>query len=236
MRVFNILFRLYFEESNAEGVQVLCAVSNRSQEVILKFPLEPDRSAGSRDTANRALADCFQLVEGTLVAESPPLIEIRYRPSLSSKTWANSSSVPNVLPGMSKKEHQQFQLLLSFKSFERAARAKGLLKTAVLELLCHSVPESITPEMTIYTCLQKTCPEILDQQLWGYADIVPFRQLSVKQEWEVARTDTFWSDLSETSMAQHQYLLLTPGGEPKVVIPASRVTHGRLALHKLPAQ
>ncbi len=68
----------------------------------------------------------------------------------------------------------------------------------------------------------------------GYADIVPFRDLSLEEEWEVAKTDVLRANLATTADAQHQYLFLVSGAKPSVPVPKQSVREGLLTLYGLP--
>ena len=238
MTEINLLFRLYFEESKQEGLIALQRVLARAVSADLSIFGGTSRRQVSGLAAQMHVPEPFNVLEGVLMfggaeGSTPQTeIDVRYRPAISSRLW-RKLQIPDPSTSNLIQDPETFQFFLSLIGFEKPAIASGANNAAVLELLCCSISVETTLEKTVAVWLMRLCPELVSRDLWGYADLIPFRQLSVEEEWRVARTDLLWADLAVTSDATHQYLLCSNNSKPSVAVPETGVREGPLTIYKL---
>lgn len=132
------------------------------------------------------------------------------------------------------KESEDFQFLLSLFSLESSSGKHDTADVAIFEAFHYSLAPADTVEKILIRAFEDHYPEMLQCQIWGYADIVPFRDLSLDEEWQGALTDVLWADLSVTKDSLHQYLFGTPGAKPKVALPSTAAKEGNLTIYRLP--
>src|SRR6266568_4091747 len=247
MNPINLFLEIYCEEKKEQGLVALRRLLSQTQEAELTVFSVDQWQRHDKETGVVRISRPFNVVQGTLRfgdqnARVPHgVIDVRYRPAISSKIWANLdfSMDRSTLDQMatrisSESDHETFEFQLSLKSFEGSSRSRGSMNMAVFEALCHSVSSADSFGKTLLKTLGEICPELLAQPCWGYADIVPFRDLSLEEEWEVARTGVLWADLAATADVQHQHLFIVSGAKPSVPVPNQSVREGLLTLYDLP--
>jgi hypothetical protein len=223
----NLLLIIFFDERKEEGPAMLRKLLSAADNAEMTFFVHGRTEGSSADAALARISSTFNFVEGTLTIHARSADEaklnVRYRPSILSKAWAQLDlpSDPAALMDSasrvhSRKEGEDFQLLLSLTSFDSASRKHRTGTSAVFEALHHSVPQQKTIEKTILRSFKDAYPEMLKRKIWGYADAVPWRPLSITEEWEAAKGAIFWSDLAISKDAWHQYLFVSKGAQPKV--------------------
>ena len=237
----NLLVRIYSEEGNGEGISTLRRLFSAAEdlELVVFTGGRKHKSSGSQAIAH--ISQPFNLVEGALKIRgrrAKTRLDIRYRPAISSSLWDKldlTVDEPSLQAAVSevhsKMESEDFQFLLSLKSFESASCKSNNTNVAVLEALHYSIPLAETPEKTILRSFENSFPELLDREMWGYADVVPFRSLSISQEWEAAVADTLWPDLSISADAQHQYVFTTSRVKTLVKLPAKFTQEKQLTIY-----
>ncbi len=230
MSTLNLLVRVYFEEHSQEGLAAVRALLERSENAHLTVYSRNRRTQMDARSFIEA-AQRFNIVEGKI---DPDLeIKFRYRPAPSSIVWSGISDIPSPHKVISSDEHEIFTLFLTLLKFERHKIDPSIKNSAVFEFLCKVEDPGKTIEETISRQLVNLCSDLLFGA-WGYADIIPFRQLSLEEEWSIARTDLLWLDLSVTADAVHQYLFFTAGTQPPVKVPENGVSAGPLRVFRLP--
>jgi hypothetical protein len=58
----------------------------------------------------------------------------------------------------------------------------------------------------ISSVLNRLCAGLLRSGTWGYADVLPFRGLSLSEEWAVALTSLLWIEPPTAAEGNHQYV------------------------------
>lgn len=230
MSTLNLLAAVYFEESSEEGLMAVKKLLQNNENAQLTV-----YARNSREQLNKKAfmqgAQGFNMVEGEL--EPDRKIRFRYRPAPSSNVWARIAASPSPYEVLSADDHEVFTLSLMLTKFERPGIAPSIKNSAVFEFLCSVEHPGRTIEETISTQIVRFCSNLLSKA-WGYADVIPFRQLSLEEEWSIARTDLLWLDLSVTADAVHQYLFFTAGTQPPVKVPENGVSEGQLRVYRLP--
>ena len=238
MSKMNLLLQIYFEETNDEGlsaIKQLLAHADRADLTIF--------AGGSRcklaGVNEINVPKTFNVLEGALMisnSDGSPLkseVDIRYRPAVASTSWKKLAlPVPTSIDA-NEEDRATFQLHLSLLGLDKSAASHDAESIAALDILCCSISALATVEGTVLDQLARLCPELLKLELWGYADVVPFRQLSIEEESQVARTGVLWADQAVTANSLHQYLLRTPNAKTRVPVPEVGVREGRLIVYKL---
>jgi hypothetical protein len=245
MSDINLLLSVYFEEKNEEGLHVMRHLLAAADDLQLTVCAAGMKQRHLGEDAVARISKPFNFIEGALTVRDPGgmstrRLDVRYRPAVSSTTWAklDLSFDPTSLMEAasrihSKEEAEDFQFLLSLKSFEGVSRKGNAVNAAVFEALHHSIPSADTIEKTILQSFESVYPEMLNRQAWGYSNVVPFRNLSISEEWEAAGGEILWADLAISQDAEHQYLFATQGTQPKVVVPPVGVREGELTVYRL---
>jgi hypothetical protein len=229
MSNINLLLSIYFEEKNDEGLDVLkMLLSDADDSLVTVFGSGKRYQLRAKDLG--ATAEHFNLVQGKVMRPDGE-IRFRYRPATSSSVWSKPG-FPDPVAVTSEDEHEIFQLFLTLTKFSNTGLSAEIRDSAVFELLIPTVV-SVTMEHTISECLIGFCLEILATRAWGYADAVPFRGLSVEEEWSAAKSDVLWLDLSVTGDSEHQYMFTSPGAKPKVPVPTVGVREKELVVYRL---
>lgn len=248
MRPLNLLLETYIDESDNEGLAALLGMLSKAQDAQLHVSAGGRKSSGALGKQLiEVISKPFNVVEGNLIVGTDPRntrrIDIRYRPAIRSQMWARLELTSDravlrdrAASVQSGAALEDFQFLLSLGSFERAAHKSHTIAVAVLEALHYSVFPADTIERTILQAIEFGYPDILKQRIWGYANVIPFRGLSLGEEWEAARGSLFWADLALSRNSEHQYLFTTPGAEPRVPVPAVGVSEGALSIYRLDSE
>lgn len=245
MTKMDLLLTIFLEEKNDEGIVTLKKMLGAVDEAQLTLFVDGKKRQIEGVSVSERISTPFNLIEGALSMSDGSSdirrLDIRYRPAISSRAWAQlgAASDPTSLMDAAWRVHSQeeaeaFQLFLSLSSFEKASRQANNTHTAVFEALHYSLVPARTIELTIVQAFQDSYPEMLKSQIWGYADSVPFRNLSSSEEWSVAKASTMWPDLAISKDSLHQYMFATPSAQPKVAVPPSGVAEGDLAIYRLP--
>lgn len=240
----DLLLSIFFEERNEEGLKAAKMRLDSAAKVQLSVFRGGSKQRLLAGDIAASIAAPFNLLEGVLDARdengSLGKLYIRYRPAISSRSWAELGAPfdPEVLTEAasrvsSKEEAESFQFFLSLCSFENASRKANNINAAVFEVLHHSVVPAGNDEATILRTFQGSYPEMLKAPIWGFADFLPFRDLSLEEEWDAAAASTLWPDLSVSRDAFHQYMFAAPGSEPKVAVASNGVREGNLTIYRL---
>lgn len=214
MNTTNLLLLIFLIDVRSEGLRASERLLASARDVKLMFFSDLQRHALSGRQAIARLSRGFNLVEGCATVsvsadpkKGPLRLNIRYRPALSSKAWTkigfpDVNGVPLeeryeltrqfLHPLEDQHKFKLLRLFLTLAKFEHPSRLQEDKVSGVVELLCHDYPKQGTVEETIIQCLLRCCPEILRSNAWGVADEVPFRQLTIEEEWETAETVALW--------------------------------------------
>jgi hypothetical protein len=245
MNEMNLLVNSYYPEQNEEGLATLRRLVSSANDVQLVVFAQGSMQKATKKDVDVRISAQFNLIEGSLVVRQDGTgtrrLDIRYRPAVSSKTWENIN-LPSERDFLrdatsrvrSPKEVEDYQLLLSLKSFESASRREKTDFMAVFEICHHSIESADSAEVVILNSFRNTCPEMLRREIWGHASFIPFRTLSVGEEWEAAAGMIFWSDLTVLKGVQHQYLFVSQSASPKLTRPSDGTRVGELTIYRLP--
>jgi len=224
----SILLRLFFKESSNEGYSLVKRLYDAADDKVLTLYTSGRKYKYRDKELNPALR--FNIAEGTMFG--PQEIHVRYRPSVASPFWesVHASSPESVA---SKKDHELFEIFLTLSKFGRPSLSKEMQTSAVIELLCCNVRNTEELPHAIVDTVNKLCPEIVLPSMWGYADSVPFRDLGVKDEWEIAMTDLLWLQPPTPSEAEHQFFISSQS-LPQFTLPHQLMKQGGLQIYALP--
>jgi hypothetical protein len=225
-----LLVRLFFEEHSEEGLNMLRKMCTVAKGADLTIYARNSRVRQHREQFISATPQ-FNIVEGEVYIDGG--IRIRYRPAVSSAVWADIVfEMPSHVT--SSEQHELVQLFLTLLKFQHPTIDQSSKSSAVFEFLCPVENVGDRIEETISAYVARFCPDLL-AAAWGYADIVPFRQLSLEEEWSIARTDLLWLDVSVTEGAEHQYLFCSSEAQPPVRHPDKPAYKSTLSIFKLPS-
>lgn len=239
----NLLVSIFFNEAADEGIVTLRRLVSAAEKAQLLVFAGGGKQRILGEATGLRIPDAFNLLECELETSTgvqTSRLHVRYRPAISSKTWARLEIPPDpaLLMGKaseinSKNEADNFQLLLSLRSLEKACDRTGTAAGAVFEALHHSVPPTATVEEAVLRCFKTSYPEMLEREIWGYANAIPFRSLTVGEEWEAAIAAALWADPAVSQNAEFQYLFATAGAQPRVTVPKTGLSEGGLTVYRL---
>lgn len=234
----NLLLIIYCDDKRGECVRALNGLLERASDAELAIYANGKRHVRVGAEAIDGVPLSFNIVEGRISVPSPigsvkdyRKLEIRYRPAASSKAWA-------PLPGLdptgirSIDEQTIWNMFMSLRPFEHKSHVQAK-HFGCLEVFGRSLPKPSANEEGVSDFLHWTCPELVRCNLWGIADYLPFRNLTLQEEWEAAQGPLLWSDLSVIKDSWHQYLFKTEGTSPATQLPNTGVTCGPLTIYKL---
>lgn len=245
MNRVNLLVNTYFYEKNEEGIATLKSLISDADTARLTIFTQGAKGQFGREDGVLRIAEPFNLIEGNLEIRQNMgeigRVDIRYRPSISSKTWPRISlpSDPELLMKVASRAHapkdaDEFQLLLSLKSFETASLREKRGSTAVFEALYYSIPLSDSVEETILNLFRTTFRKLLEFEIWGHASLIPFRLLSIAEEWEAAAGMILWANLTILEGVHHQYLFVSRKVPlPKLSVPYKLLCQAELDVYRL---
>lgn len=205
MTATNLLLTIFFDESKADGRSAFRSLIARSSNCVLTLYAEGNKQPSS-PTAFSA-ADRFNIAESLMKYDSREL-RARYRPSVTSSFWAAPLSRASDLDALDKQSHELFQLFLTLSKLSRPGVSEQARNRGAVELLWCDVTASDRLEDTISSVLNSLCAGLLRSGTWGYADPVPFRGLTLNEEWAVALTSLLWIEPPTAAEGNHQYSFL----------------------------
>jgi hypothetical protein len=236
----HILFTLFFIERNCDGLRCIEALSHTAKLAEATLYMDGEQLYRAQEEISSILKGQFNLLEVRLIIDVDNRglsreLDIRYRPALSSPAWKHLSTLSQEAIDSieTASEERDLNFWLSMSKFRNPALLRGLkADLAVFELLCPVYERIEHPAMTISNYAEKFWWILLQTELWGYADFAPFRDLSVQEEWFIARTDVLWADPLAVEGAVHQYLIATLGGTTLKDLPEGTVTQGQLRIYQ----
>lgn len=233
-----VLLRIYLTERNSEALRCIREVARAADVIEAAIFTDWTTHYSREQQLLDSLKHRFNLLElrvvGQLLSENATEINIRYRPSPISHTWIDISSAneAQINSIVSEEERRNFSLWLNLSKFSSVKSDVSVRETAVLEILSPIARGGTAHEDSIEMVIRQVCPKLLEIPFWGYADVLPMRDLSIEEEWFVARTDVFWLDLAATVDAEHQYLIKSSTGAPKIELPRRRTfDNGKLSIY-----
>jgi hypothetical protein len=237
MSDINILVAVVFDDALEGGVNVLHRLLARSTGLKLQVYRGWKRTAISGPKAGERLALGFNLVEGVatglrsslLITEQSEL-RFRFRPPVASQAWTKLD-LPDRSPMGFTGPKAVWDIFMSLVPLGHPSRLPESKRFGVFELLCTSLSYSST-EDAIANLLNECCPDLPDIGAWGIANTVPFRPLTVDEEWRAARSFVFWADPGRLRETWYQYVFTTTSASPAVEVPLRGVHYGSLTIHK----
>lgn len=204
MTATNLLLTVFFDESKADGGSIFRRLIERSSDCLLTLYAEGNKQPSSPSAF--CAGDRFNIAELLMKYDSREL-RARYRPSVASSFWAPLSR-PSDLDILDKQNHELFQLFLTLSKLSRPGVSTQSRNRGVVEFLWRDVTPSDRLEDTISSVLNSLCAGLLRSGTWGYADPVPFRGLTLNEEWAAALTGLLWIEPPTAAEGNHQYSFL----------------------------
>lgn len=209
MTATDLLLTIFFNESKVDGWSAFRELITRSRGCVLTIYADGNKKTSSSTMFHAA--DRFNIAESVLQYDSRELC-VRYRPSVASPHWSPILPTSNINV-LDKTSHELFQLFLTLSKLSRPGVSREARTRGVVELLCRGIKSSHGLEHAISSTLNTLCAELVCSGTWGYADPVPFRGLSLNEEWAVALTSVLWIDPPTAAEGNHQYSFLCKGDD-----------------------
>jgi hypothetical protein len=223
-----VLFSLFFDDSGDKGRDCFAALIDQSDDALVTVFADMGQESLHKKPEGKSLSS-FNLLESVLNRQSrnEGVVHCRYRPAVSGGIWKRIET-PDPSRVMSKTGLNTFELFLTFLQLQNT---KAFSSAAVFQVMC-SFTGPVTGS-TLAEHLMLYVPDLVTLGMWGYANEIPFRDLSADEEWVVARTETLWRDLSVTVHGNHKYLFKTDTVTPKVPIPETGTRVGPITFYLL---
>ena len=209
MTATSLLLTIFFDETKADGWSVLRELITDSRDCVITIYAQ-----GNKETLSSrqfGAVDRFNIAESVMQHDSGELW-VRYRPAVASPRWSRIAPASNINVG-DKANHELFQLFLTLSKLSRPGVSTASRTRGVVELLYRDITSSGGLEYAISSTLRSLCSELLRSGTWGFADPVPFRGLSLNEEWAVALTSALWIDPPTAAEGNHQYSFLCKGDD-----------------------
>jgi hypothetical protein len=186
----------------------------------------------------------YNLIEGTGTVSTGQLgsvqVDFRYRPAVSATGWQVlepivPSWVTDIEPRIQAAGGPDgFRFLLTLTSLQQSSIHYKRGEWAVFQGLYHSISMNETIAEKIRCLLEYTCPVVTGHSAWGYANVVPFRDLSVAEEWKISVATSLLSDLSRSQQKEHHYLFAAHDAKPPVPLPDNAIVVNDIIIYELP--
>lgn len=240
MNVVNLLVEIFLQERNEEGFRALVDLLRRGTGTVMTVYADGKEAMLKGEEAVRRIGEKpFNIIEASLEVDYRPglhaRLQLRYRPPVSSKTWAHleAPDPTQQLKLRSEREYEALKISLSLLSLDHSSAPSASRTRGAFQFLCHSVPLSGTIEATIFEVITGICPELMQCEFWGIADPVPFRGISPEDEWGIARTMTMWREFSDLQHVHFNYLLTTANSDLEIPRPKGGVSQGGTTIYRI---